>query len=307
MTGLPSPQAAPRSRFRPLVIAAIAAVLTIGTMAGCAQLAQKERELVFRVEPGEARWFSGMPAGIEELDIPVQGANGTQKLHAWWWPAADPKAPALLYLHGARWNLTGQLFRIEQLHAFGFSVLAIDYRGFGRSEGKVPSEESVYEDALAGWRHLAHLKPDASRRFIYGHSLGGAVAVDLAARLSKEAGGDAPPARGLIIESSFTSLADMARSLSVSWLPVGMILSQKFDSVAKIPSVRMPVLVVHGKQDRYVPARFSEKLYDAAASPKKLLIVESGSHNNSMRAGFTEYRKAFAELFGLGGDTLALQ
>jgi len=309
MTGPTPPKVPPRRRFRFLVIATIAAILTIVTMAGCAQLAQKEREMVFRVEPGEARWFSGMPSGIQDLHIPVrssaQESGVTQKLHAWWWPAADPKAPAVLYLHGARWNLTGQLFRIEQLHEFGFSVLAIDYRGFGKSEGEVPSEQSVYEDALAGWERLAQLQPDAERRFIYGHSLGGAVAVDLAARLSATGaagvtgGGNILPARGLIVESSFTTLADMARALSASWLPVGMILSQKFDSAAKIAKVRMPVLVVHGRQDRYVPARFSEKLYEAVAAPKKLLLVEGGSHNNSMRSGSAEYRKALGELFGL--------
>ncbi len=291
------------STLRRLVIVALTAVLT---MAGCAQLAQKERELVFRVEPGEARWFSGMPAGIKEFDIPVSAADkagdralngGTQKLHAWWWPAADPKAPALLYLHGSRWNLTGQLFRIEQLHDFGFSVLAIDYRGFGKSEGELPSEETVYQDAQVGWNRFVELQPDASRRFIYGHSLGGAIAVDLAAKLSTP--NNPPPARGLIIESTFTTLADMARSLSVSWLPVGMILSQKFDSAAKIAAVRMPVLVVHGREDRYVPAQFGEQLYAAAKAPKKLLLVEGGTHNNSMRIGGAEYLKALGELFGL--------
>lgn len=318
MTALPTTNPTARRRIRPLIIAAIAAVLTV---AGCAQLAQKERELVFRVEPGEARWFSGMPAGIQDLDIPVKstegGAEGTQKLHAWWWPAADPKAPALLYLHGARWNLTGQLFRIEQLHEFGFSVLAIDYRGFGKSDGEMPSEQTVYEDALAGWERLAQLQPDAARRFIYGHSLGGAVAVDLAARLSAAGGAGAKKgadgtssdplaARGLIVESSFTTLADMARALSVSWLPVGMILSQKFDSAAKIAAVRMSVLVVHGRKDRYVPARFSEKLYEAVAAPKKLLLIEGGSHNNSMRSGSAAYRKALSELFGLNMQRTAV-
>jgi len=89
------------------------------------------------------------------------------------------------------------LRRIEQLHRFGFSVFAIDYRGFGKSEGDLPSEETVYADALAGWQWLAAEVPDATHRFIYGHSLGGAVAIDLAARLSDQ---DAR-AGGLIVES----------------------------------------------------------------------------------------------------------
>ena len=272
---------------------------------GCAQLTQKERELVFRVEPGTPSWFGGMPAGVQEFNIPVSSAAASegkpQHVHAWWWPAANDKAPTLLYLHGARWNLTGQLFRIEQLRDFGFSVLAIDYRGFGKSVGKLPSEQTVYEDAYTAWKHLATLQPDPARRFIYGHSLGGAVAIDLAARLSEAAERDnAPlPARGLIVESSFTTLADIARALTSSLLPMQLFLTQKFDSVGKIGSVRMPVLVVHGTGDRYVPAHFSEALHAAAKSTKKLLLIDGATHNNSMRVGGTEYRQALNELFGL--------
>jgi alpha-beta hydrolase superfamily lysophospholipase len=156
-------------------------------------------------------------------------------IHAWWWPAADAAAPTVLYLHGARWNLTGHLFRLEQLRAFGFSVLAIDYRGFGKSDGDLPSEATVYEDAYAAWQRMLKLQPDAAKRYIYGHSLGGTVAVDLAARLHAASAGGVPAARGLIIESSFTTLADIARSLTSELLPAGLILSQKFDTLGKIP------------------------------------------------------------------------
>ena len=209
----------------------------------------KERELVFRPIREAAGWYSGMPDGAQELYLPLGEGAETQRIHAWWWPDDDPKAPVVYYLHGARWNLTGHLSRISQLRRFGFSVFAIDYRGFGKSDGDVPSEASVYEDARAGWQWLVRREPDASRRFIYGHSLGGAIAVDLAVRLSVEGAG----ARGLIVESSFTSLADMAAELSNGWLPGGLLLSQKFDSIEKIRQIRMPVLIVHGASDRYVP------------------------------------------------------
>jgi len=227
--------------------------------------------------------------------VPADGR--TDRLHAWWWRAAAPGAPAVLYLHGSRWNLTGQLTRIEQLHDFGFSVLAVDYRGFGRSEKLMPSEDTVYADARVAWQRLATLEPDPARRYIYGHSLGGAVAIDLAAHLSA---GDGPvPARGLIVESTFTTLADIARALSYDWLPVHWIMTQKFDSMTKIAQVRMPVLLAHGDADRYVPARFSHALYDAARAPKRLLLVEGGSHNNSMRLGRAAYRDALHDFFGL--------
>ena len=279
--------------------------------AGCSSLEVRERELTFRVVHTTPSWFSGMPAGVQELDLAVAAEGKPQQVHAWWWPAADASgraienAPALLYLHGSRWDLTGQLFRIEQLHDFGFSVLAIDYRGFGKSSGELPSEATVYEDAQVAWERLAQLEPDASRRFIYGHSLGGAVAIDLAAKLSADTpAGKTVPARGLIVESSFTSLAEIARSLTVSWLPVDLLLSQKFDSLAKIRDVRMPVLIVHGGDDRMVPSRFSQSLYDAARDPKRLLIVEGGTHNNSMRLAGPAYRDAMRQLFGF--DTAAL-
>jgi alpha-beta hydrolase superfamily lysophospholipase len=282
-----------RQRMRFFLIALLSLPLFF---AGCSQFVQKERELLFRVVPGEASWYRGMPEGVIEASLPVQAGKKTQHVNSWWWPADDPKAPAVLYLHGARWNLTGQLFRIQQLHDFGFSVFAIDYRGFGKSDGDLPSEETVYEDARVAWQALAQRQPDPKRRFIYGHSLGGAIAIDLASHLDRSG---APQARGLIVESSFTTLADIARSFSYPWLPLQLILSQKFDAVDKIAQVGIPVLVVHGTDDRYVPSRFSEQLFEAAPGRKKLLLIEGGTHNNSMRVGESAYRRAFAELFGL--------
>lgn len=155
-----------RRRLSLIVLASLLVLLPIG----CAKLEQTERELVFRIEPGTARWFSGLPAGVEDVQLQSPALAADESLHAWWRPAPRKDAPALLYLHGSRWNLTGQLFRIEQLHAMGFSVLAVDYRGFGQSRGPLPSERSVYQDALIAWEHLARLQPEASKRFIYGHS-----------------------------------------------------------------------------------------------------------------------------------------
>jgi uncharacterized protein len=324
---------ATRLQGRTRTIAVSSTLASILAAAGCGQLSQKERELTFRVEPGTASWYSGLPGGVLESSLPVEVDGRTQNIHAWWWPAQRKDAPALLYLHGARWNLTGHLFRIRQLREFGFSVLAIDYRGFGKSDGDYPSEATVYEDARVAWAHLASLQPDAGKRFIYGHSLGGAVAVDLAAYLAEHAAKgtsnekvsfakagkkekpdkadkedkpnkadsavEAPPAAtGLIVESSFSSLPDIARALTYPWLPVQLLMSQKFDSADKIRRVDVPVLIVHGADDRYVPSRLSESLYAAAPARKKLLVVPGASHNNAMRVGADEYRAAFAELFG---------
>ena len=322
-------ESAPTSR-RPLVKRLGITVVTVGALlaGGTAALEHEERQLVFRVVHDAASWYSGLPDGVQEFDLPVTRAADAQHIHAWWWPAANPHAPAVLYLHGARWNLTGQVFRLEQLREFGFSVLAIDYRGFGKSDGELPSEQTVYEDGHAAWEWLAKQQPDPAKRFIYGHSLGGAVAVDLAASLSRDSDRSLPdaasngsgsevttpvnktrrqgsPAAGLIIESTFTTLADVAKEFSYPWLPIGLLLSQKFDSMSKMAEVKMPVLVVHGASDRYIPSRFSQALYAAASGPKRLLLVEGATHNNSMLAGAEEYRRALADLFGLGAQAAA--
>lgn len=268
-----------------------ATLLVIGLPSSCAVLQHKERELVFRIEPGQASWFRGLPSGVQELDLRPRSFAANQSLHAWWWPA-------ILYLHGVRWNLTGQLFRIEQLHAMGYSVLAVDYRGFGQSRGGLPSEATVYEDARIAWERFAQLQPDAGKRLIFGHSLGGAVAVELARALAAEArqGGAAPPARGLILESTFTSLGDVAAEVANTSLPVRWLLSQKFDSLGKIQDIGLPVLLVHGLDDRFVPARFSQQLYEAARQPKTLLLVPGASHNNSMSLAGPRYRQAIQAL-----------
>lgn len=274
------------------------AVLIIGLPVGCAVLQHKERELVFRIEPGTASWYSGLPRDVQEFELKPASFKSGQNIHGWWWPAAQKNAPAVLYLHGVRWNLTGQLFRIEQLHALGFSVLAIDYRGFGQSHGDLPSETSVYEDARIAWERFKVLQPDPNKRLIYGHSLGGAVAVDLAAELGKQAADNHMPApvRGLVIESTFTSLADAATAVANTSLPVRWLLSQKFDSIDKIADIHMPLLVVHGLDDRYVPPRFSEALFKAAQEPKHLLLVPGASHNNSMSLAGRSYRQALDTL-----------
>ncbi len=275
-------------------------LIVVGLPVGCAALQHKERELVFMIEPGTASWYHGLPSDVQELELNAPSFGVSQSIHAWWWPSDKKDAPAVLYLHGSRWNLTGQLFRIEQLHALGFSVLAIDYRGFGQSKGQLPSEASVYEDAHIAWERLQQLQPDPQKRLIYGHSLGGAVAVDLAAELGRDAQKADEPvqARGLIIESTFTNLADVASSVASTRtsLPVRWLVSQKFDSIDKIAEIHMPVLIVHGTADQFVAPRFSEQLFQAAHEPKKLLMVPGGNHNNSMNLGGQAYSQAIQAL-----------
>jgi alpha-beta hydrolase superfamily lysophospholipase len=191
------------------------------TAAGCAALVAKERELTFRPERGVSGWFTGLPSDVQVFYLPVTGGPNPERVHAWFWPHPHPGAPTLLYLHGVRWNLTAHLRRIENLRSFGFTVLAIDYRGFGESDGEMPSEESVYEDAHAAWRWVVERERDPSKRFVYGHSLGTAVATHLASDEGPRDG-----MGGLILEGAFTNLPEMAAALAPSWLPIDKLVTR---------------------------------------------------------------------------------
>jgi fermentation-respiration switch protein FrsA (DUF1100 family) len=281
---------------RSVVRTVAAALVATGAVSGCAYLDVKQREWIFRAERSAVEATRGSAAdGMEELWIPVgDGHGGTaDRLHAWWLPAERPDAPSLLYLHGARWDLVRNAFRIARLHRMGFNVLAIDYRGFGQSSGTLPSEKHTYEDAAIAWNWLKAREPDPSRRFVYGHSLGGAVAIDLVARHNDAA--------GLIVESTFTSIRDMAELTWARWLPLSIVLTQRYDSLAKVADVKVPTLFVHGKADRFVPATMTERLFKQATGPKRLLLVENGSHSNVTLVGFDAYQRAVRDLVAAGG------
>lgn len=282
-----------RIGFRRGVAVALAA-LTLGA-GGCAYLDVKQREWIFRPQ----REVHSTPADVglryDELWLTVQGAAPEgERVNGWWIPAGAG-APTILYLHGARWSLSNNLHRIGRLHRMGFGVLAIDYRGFGRSDGDLPSEAQAYADAQAAWDHLRRREPDPARRFVYGHSLGGAVAIELAAR-NHDVG-------GVIVESSFTSIRDMVDALG--YTSFDGLLTQHFDSLAKVPSVTAPILFVHGTSDRFVPPAMTEKLYAAAREPKRLLLVENGTHSNTLGIGYERYLSAVRELVELAARATA--
>jgi len=177
-------------------------------------------------------------------------------------------------------------------------VLLIDYRGYGKSTGGPPSEQTLYEDAEAAWRFLIERKAvSAKRAVIYGHSLGGAVAIDLAARH--------PEAAALIVESTFTSMADVARTREYRLFPVYMLLTQRFESVDKARGLKMPTLLIHGTRDDIVPYRMSEALYEALSGPKLLQLIPEGDHGNNDLIAPMLYRQATSELMHLAGLDVA--
>lgn len=270
---------------------AAAVILSIALLGGCAYLDAKQGQWIFNPVQGEWRGYRGAPEGTEEKWIPV--GRGDEKLYAWWSPAANPDAPVLLYLHGARWNLTGSVTRIPRWNKMGFSVLAIDYRGFGKSVANgsgAPTEASANEDVEAAWKFLATLAPNA-KRYIFGHSLGGSMAISLALK--------APDVSGLILEGAFTSVPDMISETRWGFLPVKFLVTQRFDNIDRIDDIKVPVLIAHGTRDDIVPFSMGEKLFAAAKSPKRFFRAEGGSHHNLTASFFDEYRQAIVEHFGL--------
>lgn len=216
----------------------------------------------------------------EELKIPEKQGE----LDAWWAPSDKASAPTVLYFHGNHRNIGNNLDHTKRLHELGYNVLLADYRGYGKSRGGPPSEAKVYEDAETAWQYLLKVRGvKPGQALIYGHSLGGAIAIDLAVHH--------PEAAGLITEGTFTSMQAMGEK-DYGFLPIGYLLNQRFDSVAKVPNLKLPVLFIHGTWDKKVPVEMGKQLYAAAAEPKKLLLIEGGEHNNSGAIGWVEYRDA---------------
>jgi alpha-beta hydrolase superfamily lysophospholipase len=266
--------------------------LAMALLAGCTTLDEQQRKWIFQPSTGSA-WGGGRAGGMDDVWIEhVSAISGKPvKLHALWQPHADPTAPVLLYLHGARRNVEASTFRIRNMHELGFAVLAIDYRGFGQSSDELPSEAMVTEDARVAWQWIARRYP-GSARYIFGHSLGGAIAVNLATEVDDS--------RGLIVEGTFTSIADVFRTFKWGWLPVTPLITQRFDSVDKIARVKTPVLVVHGSEDGLIRPALGRTLYEHAMAPKRFVLVEGGTHYSTNGVGQRMYREALRELFGLG-------
>jgi pimeloyl-ACP methyl ester carboxylesterase len=271
-----------RNWTRRLSIGAVAIVVVYA--AACTYMWATQLDHVFEPELLLQTTPDRLGMKFEELRIPVGSGADRGELQAWWIPAGQPNAPTLLYLHGNYRNIGNNLEHTLRLHNLGFNVLLSDYRGYGKSSGGRPNEAKVYQDAEAAWQYLLKqrgVKPQQA--FIYGHSLGGAIAIDLAMHH--------PEAAGLIIESSFTSMVEMGK-LAYPFLPVDWLLDQRFDALKKISRLKIPVLLIHGTWDKRVPVQMAQQLYAAAPQPKTLTLIEGGEHNNSGAVGWTEYRDA---------------
>lgn len=242
---------------------------------------------------------------LNHQDIWIDVPQSKARIHGWWFDAPSKQEPivtlpdepinivttpkTVLYLCGRGGSKThySSLSRIKGLQQLGFSVLAIDYRGYGLSEGKLPNESRLYQDSQAAWQYLTQDKKIVPQNIIiYGESLGGAVGIDLAVKQNNAA--------ALIVQSSFTSMPEQIKRFrpGLRIFPLNLILTQRFNSLAKVRSLAVPVLFLHGTNDPIVSYKMSRSLYYAAPEPKTLFYIPEGEHFRIYRSGEYSYLRA---------------
>ena len=259
----------------------VAVVLLVVAVAGAAARQARLLDRHFIFFPDRDLGTTPAEVGLEYEDVRI-GVGTGEEIHGWFVPGDSETT--LLWLHGNAGNIGGRLDNLRMLHdALGLSVLIFDYRGYGQSGG-VPSEKAMYEDAEAALEFLRSDKglDPVESIVLFGRSLGGAVAVETAARRS---------VRGVVLESAFTSIRDMARRTH-PYLPSSLVMrmiESRFDALSRIPDVRSPVLIVHGDRDDLVPTDHARRLFDAAAGPKSLYLIEGASHNDTYLVGGASY------------------
>ena len=231
-----------------------------------------------------SRVLQGSPAdiGLAYDTVWLMAGDGT-RLHAWFVPATTARG-TLLFNHGNAGNIGDRLDSISLFHSLGLNVLIFDYRGFGESEGK-PSEQGTYLDAKAAWDYLLEERMISPQEIIiFGRSLGAAMAADLASQNLSA---------GVILESAFTSVPDMAASL-YPWLPVRWLSRYRYNNLDKVDRITSPLLVMHSRADEIIPFAHGERLFAHANEPKQFLEL-SGGHNDGYHVSRKVYVKAMQQ------------
>lgn len=233
-----------------------------------------------------SRAIAATPArvGLDYEDVWLEASDGV-RIHGWYIPHPQPRG-TLLFFHGNAGNIGDRLESIAIFHRLNLNVLIIDYHGYGKSEGS-PGEAESYRDAEAAWRHLVEARSIPPETIaLFGRSLGGCVAAWLAARVE--------PA-GLILESTFTSVPDMAAKV-YPFLPVRLLARIRLDALASLANVRAPVLVIHSAGDEIVPLAHGRALFDSAPEPKQFLQLRGG-HNDGFLVSREIYLAGLSKFF----------
>ncbi|MEQ8637540.1 alpha/beta hydrolase [Gimesia maris] len=254
-------------------------------LVGCASLGPLsplvpvERALVYQPRPFPES--DSLPENLPFEDAWFEAEDGT-RLHGWFLGHPKPRAVAL-FCHGNAGNIVsrGETLKILQ-ERHGLAIMTFDYRGYGKSEGK-PSERGILQDARAARAWLAsRAGVEETEIVLMGRSLGGAVAVDLAAQ---------DGARGLVLASTFSSLPDAAAH-HMPWIFPSLNMTQRLNSAGKIGNYSGPLLQSHGDKDQLIPIELGRKLFDAAGGPKQFIVIPGAGHNDPQPE---EYRRVFDE------------
>ena len=217
-------------------------------------------------------------AGLQFQDLYFTTADGV-RLNGWFIPHRDARA-TLVWFHGNAGNISHRVENIKLLHdKVKINIFIFDYRGYGRSAGSV-SEEGTYRDGAAALDYVSQqLGVEAKNLIIFGRSLGAAVAAEMALRFA---------CRGLILETPFTSIRDMAQTVFPA-LPIGALLQTRFDVLEKVAKVKVPLLVLHGDRDDLVPYEHGKKVFAAARAPKEFYTINGAKHNDTYLVGGDAY------------------
>ncbi|MEX2141971.1 MAG: alpha/beta hydrolase [Pirellulales bacterium] len=239
-----------------------------------------ENRLVFHPVPYPVGDWQ--PRELQFEDAELTAEDGTA-LHGWYVPHPKPRAVAL-FLHGNAGNIAGRAEFLRRVNALGVSVLALDYRGYGRSAGS-PTEAGVIADGRAARAWLAAKTGTPEKELLlWGESLGCGVAVELAA----------DGARGMILEHAFTSLPDVAAH-HYSWVPVRLAMRNRLRSIDKIAQYKGPLLQAHGDRDSVIPYELGRRLFEAANEPKEFITIPNGDHNDPRSLPFWEAADRFLD------------
>ncbi|GAB4349611.1 MAG: alpha/beta hydrolase [Gammaproteobacteria bacterium] len=261
----------------------IALLSLIGYLALGAYLYFQQSRLLFLPQlPTRAIGLTPAHYGMSYEPVRFTTSDGVA-LSGWWVPARESRA-ALLFAHGNAGNISHRLESIRLFHRLGLSVFIFDYRGYGESEGS-PSETGTYRDGEAAWRYLTETRGIPARRILlFGRSLGGAIAAHVA---------DVHPARALILESTFTSVPDFAAE-QYPLFPVRLLARIRYDTRERLRRIRLPLLIVHSREDEIIPFRHGERLFADANEPKWLLPIRGG-HNDGFLVSGDLYRDGIGQ------------
>lgn len=274
-----------RLRWSIKSVTRLGGVMTIAYLLLCGAVWQQQTRLMYFPSSVIKTTPSTFNLPFQDVWLPLETNDKVERLHGWWIPAQGNERGVILYLHGNGINIGANVTQAKRFHQLGWSVFLLDYRGYGQSEGEFPTEARLYQDAAAAWQYLTETRGIAADRIVlFGHSLGGAIAIELATHH--------PQIAGLIIQSSFSSMREMVDHYgSFAMLPVGVLLNQHFDSLRRVRSLSMPTLYIHGMADRTVPYQMSQSLYASTPGEKQLYLIPGADHNNVADIAGPTYRQ----------------